>query len=66
MIPYSMEELTLFADGIDKLMPRGTHYFLVISDGVKCGAIGTFPAEAAEQIKAAMAELSKREVNYNN
>jgi hypothetical protein len=70
MKPYSIEEMHLIATAVDEVVKvhlgADTTYFLVLSDGKKCGACGTVPAEAAPEIKAVMAELSKREVQFNN
>ena len=66
MNPYSPEELTLIATGVDALLAPGTTFFLILMGPDKCGAICTAPPEYAEQIRAVLRELSQREPQFNN
>jgi hypothetical protein len=66
MKSYSQEELHLFADALQKVLPQGAIFLLVVCEPGKCSAVCTANPEAAPELQAAMAELSQRKPYFSN
>lgn len=64
--PIPVEQLALYASTLEEVLPPDMKFVLVLCGPQYCGAVATCPPEMADSLKAAMAELSGREVQFNN